>query len=188
MGIVIIFKNTFSGDIFLKSYLKTFIYDFTIDPNKEIIQEVESDFINGRNNNNSLVSIIAAHESEINNYFGLNTYDNDSKQIYNLSIYLSINRENRILKIERFTDARRDILTKLQNIYNSVVMFNANESSRKPKITFLNNKKVKDIINGFNINNISYENPINKQAESYNKLNYHLQPISNNYVYFKYPK
>ena len=188
MGIVIIFKNTFSGDIFLKSYLKTFIYDFNIDPNKEIIQEIENDFINGRNNNNSLVSIIAAHESKINNYFGLNTYDNDSKQIYNLSIYLTINREDRKLKIERFTDARRDILTKLQNIYNSVVMFNANESSRKPKITFLNNKKVKDIIGGFNINNISYENPINKQAESYNKLNYHLQPISNNYVYFKYPK
>jgi hypothetical protein len=188
MGIVIIFKNTFSGDIFIKPHtLRTFIYDFNIDPNKEIIQEIENDFINGRNNNNSLVSIIAAHESKINNYFGLNTYDSDSKQIYNLSIYLSINREDGTLKIERFTDARRDILTKLQNIYNSVLIFKANESSRKPKVSFVNNKKVKDIIDGFNINNISYENPINKQAESYNKLNYHLQPISNNYVYFKYP-
>ena len=89
MGIVIIFKNTFSGDIFIKPHtLRTFIYDFNIDPNKEIIQEIENDFINGRNNNNSLVSIIAAHESKINNYFGLNTYDSDSKQIYNLSIYL----------------------------------------------------------------------------------------------------
>jgi hypothetical protein len=187
IGLVIIFKNTFSGDIFLKLWLKSFIYDFTIDPNKEIIQEVESDFINGRNNNNSLVSIISAYEWRINSYFNLNTYDNDSKQIYNLSTYYSINREDGTLKIGGLTDARRDILTKLQNIYNSVLIFKASESSRKPKISFVNNKKVKDIIDGININNISYENPINKQAESYNKLNYHLQPISNNYVYFKYP-
>ena len=188
IGLVVIFKNTFSGDIFLKSWLKSFIYDITIDPNIEIIQEVESDFINGRNNNNSLMSIISTYESRINSYFNLNTYDNDSKQIYNLSTYLSINSEDRTLKIERLTDTRRDILTKLQNIYNSVLMFNTNESSRKPKISFVDNKKVKDIIDGININNISYENPINKQAESYNKLNYHHQPISNNYVYFKYPK
>jgi hypothetical protein len=188
MGSVFIFKNTFSGDIFLKTYFKCFIYDITIDPNKEIIQEVESDFINGRNNNNSLVSIISTYESRINSYFNLDTYDNDSKQIYNLSTHYSINSEDRTLKIGGLTDARRDILTKLQNIYNSVLIFKASESSRKPKISFVDNKKVKDIIDGININNISYENPINKQAESYNKLNYHHQPISNNYVYFKYPK
>jgi hypothetical protein len=188
IGLVVIFKNTFSGDIVLKSWLKSFIYDFTIDPNIEIIQEVESDFINGRNNNNSLMSIISTYESRINSYFNLNTYDNDSKQIYNLSTYLSINSEDRTLKIERLTDTRRDILTKLQNIYNSVLIFKASESSRKPKISFVDNKKVKDIIDSININNISYENPINKQAESYNKLNYHHQPISKNYIYFKYPK
>ena len=189
IGLVIIFKNanTFIGDIFFNPIYKAFIYDYTIDPNTEIIKNIEYDFINGRNNSNSLVSIISTHESRINTYFGLNTYDNDSKQIYNLSIYLSINREDGTLKIERFTDTRRDILTKLQNIYNSVLIFKANESSRKPKITFVNNKKIIDVIPSFNINNVSYENPINKQAESYNKLNYHLQPISNNYVYFKYP-
>jgi hypothetical protein len=188
MGSVFIFKNTFSGDIFLKTYFKCFIYDITIDPNKKIFQEVESDFINGRNNNNSLVSIISTYESRINSYFNLDTYDNDSKQIYNLSTHYSINSEDRTLKIGGLTDARRDILTKLQNIYNSVLIFKASESSRKPKISFVDNKKVKDIIDSININNISYENPINKQAESYNKLNYHHQPISKNYIYFKYPK
>jgi len=187
LGRVVIFKNTFSGDIILKTYVKSFIYDVTIDPNKEIIRDVESDYINGRNNNNSLVSIISAYESKINNYFGLNTYDSDSKKIYNMATYFTINSKDRTIKIERFTDARRDILTKLQNIYNSVLTFNANDASRKPKITFVNDKKAIDIIPTFNINNISYENPINKHAETYNTQYYHHQPISNNYVYFKYP-
>jgi hypothetical protein len=166
---------------------KTIIYDYSLDPNIELIEDVENDFINGRNNSNSLVSIISTHDTVLNKYYGLDTYDTESKKIYNLSTYLSINNEDRTLKIERLTDTRRDILTNLQNIYNSVLIFKASDASRKPKITFVNNKKIIDVIPSFNINNISYENPINKQATTYNQPHYHLQPISNNYVYFRYP-
>jgi hypothetical protein len=186
-GITVIFKNTFSGDIFYNTMFKTIIYDYSIDPNIELIEDVENDFINGRNNSNSLVSIISTHDTVLNKYYGLDTYDTESKKIYNLSTYLSINNEDRTLKIERLTDTRRDILTNLQNIYNSVLIFKASDASRKPKITFVNNKKIIDVIPSFNINNISYENPINKQATTYNQPHYHLQPISNNYVYFRYP-
>jgi hypothetical protein len=78
------------------------------------------------------------------------------------------------------------MLTRLQNIYNSVLIFNAQDSSRKPEIKFSNNVKVSDCIPIFNIDHVTYENPTENKAPNY-ESSFHLQKVSNNYVYFRYP-
>jgi uncharacterized protein YfbU (UPF0304 family) len=121
----------------------------------------------------------------LNRIFKLDAYDTAVQQKINNRVRIIFNNS-----LIDFTGLRDDEacrkLPALRNIYNSLFVYNNKDASIKPTVRFNNTKKILDIISSFNINHISYENPINKQAvnmESY----YHPQPISNNYVYFRYP-
>jgi len=137
--------------------------------------------------NNKLSSFLLRKENYINNLFGLQDYDKNVQQKINNRVRIFIDNNN----LMNYTGLRDDDacrkLPALKEIYNALYLYNSKDASIKPKIIFNNSKKILDIVGAFNINHVSYENPINKQAvnmESY----YHPQPISNNYVYFKYPE
>jgi hypothetical protein len=187
-GYSIIFLKDVSGDIFMKllNISSTFIYDYTIDPTANFI-DIESDYINGNNNSPSLKTILSRNESAIDNYYGITYFDRDRLILYNNRTFLSEDKTTDLLKIQGNPNNNEGImLTKLQNIYNSLITFNSQHSSRKPIISFLNNVKVSDCIPNVNIDNLTYENPKENQAINYDS-SYNIQKISNNYVYFRYP-
>ena len=175
----VLFIKGISGDIYitLNGYSNIFRYETDINSQKFI-----SKFYN-----NIFPGIISQKDNNINNIFGLNKYGDDVKIKKNNRVYLNVNDNTNLIDI---TGQRGDILSKdlitLKNIYNNLYLFKPNEGFRKPTIIFNNTLKISDIIPSFNINNISYENPTHKQALNYNS-HYHLQPISNNYIYFRYP-
>jgi len=137
--------------------------------------------------NNKLSSFLSRKETTINNLFGLQDYDKDVQQKINNRVRIFIDNNN----LMNYTGLRDDDacrkLPALKEIYNALYLYNSKDASVKPTITFNNSKKILDIIGAFNINHVSYENPINKQAVNMDSY-YHPQPISNNYVYFKYPE
>lgn len=137
--------------------------------------------------NNKLSSFLSRKETTINNLFGLQDYDKDVQQKINNRVRIFIDNNN----LMNYTGLRDDDacrkLPALKEIYNALYLYNSKDASIKPTITFNNSKKILDIIGAFNINHVSYENPINKQAVNMDSY-YHPQPISNNYVYFKYPE
>jgi len=186
-GYSVIFLRHISGDIFMKisNISSTFIYDHTLDPRADFI-DIESDYINGKNKLTSLQTIISNHESSINGYYGLNDFNRERLILYNNRTYFTEDKNNKLTIEGNPNDNNGAMLTQLQNIYNSVLIFNAQDSSRKPEIKFLNNVKVSDCIPIFNIDHVTYENPTENKATSY-ESSFHLQNVSNNYVYFRYP-
>ena len=178
--IEVLFHNNrnVSGDIYmiLQGYANIFRIQGIID-----INSLPSFY------NNKLSRFLLQKETTINKLFELDDYDNKVQQKINNRLRIFIDNNN----LMNYTGTRDDEacrkLPALKEIYNAVYLYNSKEASIKPTITFNNDKKILDIIDGFNINHVSYENPKNKQAvnmESY----YHPQLISNNYVYFKYPE
>jgi hypothetical protein len=137
--------------------------------------------------NNKLSSFLSRKETTINNLFGLQDYDKNVQQKINNRVRIFIDNNN----LMNYTGLRDDDacrkLPALKEIYNALYLYNSKDASIKPTITFNNSKKILDIIGAFNINHVSYQNPINKQAVNMDSY-YHPQPISNNYVYFKYPE
>jgi hypothetical protein len=187
-GYSIIFLRHISGDIFMKllNISSTFIYDYTLDPRANFI-DIESDYINGKNKSMSLQTIISNHESSINNYYGLTEFNRERLILYNNRTFFTEDKGNNRLSIEgNPNDNNGAMLTRLMNIYNSVLIFNARDSTRKPEIKFSNNVKVSDCIPIFNIDHVTYENPTENKAPNF-ESSYHLQKVSNNYVYFRYP-
>ena len=187
-GYSIIFLRHISGDIFMKllNISSTFIYDYTLDPRANFI-DIESDYINGKSKSSSLQTIISNHDSSINNYYGLTEFNRERLILYNNRTFFTEDKSNNRISIEgNPNDNNGAMLTRLQNIYNSVLIFNAQDSSRKPEIKFSNNVKVSDCIPIFNIDHVTYENPKENKAPNY-ESSFHLQKVSNNYVYFRYP-
>jgi hypothetical protein len=187
-GYSIIFPMHVSGDIFMKilNISSIFIYDYTLDPTANFI-DIESDYINGRNKSSSLLTIISNNESAINNYYGLYEFNRERKILYDNRTFFTEDKVTNVLSIEgNPNDNNGNILTKLQNIYNSILSFDESNSSRKPNFTFSNNVKISDCIPNFNIDKITYEDPKENKALTY-ESSYNLQQISNNYVYFRYP-
>ena len=187
-GYSIIFLRHISGDIFMKllNISSTFIYDYTLDPRANFI-DIESDYINGKSKSSSLQTIISNHDSSINNYYGLTEFNRERLILYNNRTFFTEDKSNNRISIEgNPNDNNGAMLTRLQNIYNSVLIFNAQDSSRKPEIKFSNNVKVSDCIPIFNIDHVTYENPTENKAPNY-ESSFHLQKVSNNYVYFRYP-
>jgi len=187
-GYSIIFLRHISGDIFMKllNISSTFIYDYTLDPRANFI-DIESDYINGKSKSSSLQTIISNHDSSINNYYGLTEFNRERLILYNNRTFFTEDKSNNRISIEgNPNDNNGAMLTRLQNIYNSVLIFNAQDSSRKPEIKFSNNVKVSDCIPIFNIDHVTYENPTENKAPNYESF-FHLQKVSNNYVYFRYP-
>ena len=187
-GYSIIFLRHISGDIFMKllNISSTFIYDYTLDPRANFI-DIESDYINGKNKSMSLQTIISNHDSSINNYYGLTEFNRERLILYNNRTFFTEDKGNNRLSIEgNPNDNNGAMLTRLLNIYNSVLIFNPQDSTRKPEIKFSNNVKVSDCIPIFNIDHVTYENPTENKAPNY-ESSFHLQKVSNNYVYFRYP-
>ena len=174
---VLFYKNV-SGDIYmiLEGYANIFRIQGVSDVNS-----LPSFY------NNKLSSFLSRKETTINNLFGLQDYDKNVQQKINNRVRIFIDNNN----LMNYTGLRDDDacrkLPALKEIYNALYLYNSKDASIKPTITFNNSKKILDIIGAFNINHVSYENPINKQAVNMDSY-YHPQPISNNYVYFKYPE
>jgi hypothetical protein len=181
-ALIILFLKKFSGDIFMKLSQSPFIYDYT-----EVHKiDIESDYINGRDTSLSLQTIISTHESAINNYFGINNKDSEMLKLYNNRTFFTQDTIYKITIQGSPNNKEGNMLTKLQNIYNSLITFNSQDSSRKLMISFLNNVKVSDCIPNFNRNShITYENPKEKHAINYDTT-YNIQKISKNYLYFRY--
>jgi hypothetical protein len=178
---VLITKNV-SGDIYmiLNGYSNIFrIQSAQVGPN--IQNSLQSLY------NNIFPRFLTQKETTLNRIFKLQDYNNIVQQKINNRVKIFIDNNN----LMNYTGLRDDEacrkLPALKEIYNALYLYNSKDASIKPIVRFNNTKKILDIISSFNINHVSYENPINKQAvnmESY----YHPQPISNNYVYFKYPE
>ena len=182
-ALIILFLKKFSGDIFMKLSYSPFVYDYT-----EVFKiDIESDYINGRDTSLSLQTIISTHESAINNYFGINNKDSEMLKLYNNRTFFTQDKTNNKITIQGYpNNIEGNMLIKLQNIYNSLITFNSQDSSRKPIISFLNNVKVSDCIPNFNRDShITYENPKEKHAINYDTT-YNIQKISKNYLYFRY--
>jgi hypothetical protein len=182
--ILVLFYKNVIGDIYMRltGYSNVFIYNTDSNPNKKDT----SNFNISQDFSEYLAKFIQFKDSEINKIFGLDTYNRDVQAKINNRTSVTI-IENGSLQINGIkNDITKEKLEKLQIIYNNVKVFNAQSSDRRPKITINSNKKIVDIIPAFKTDIVSYENPKNKHPLSYSST-YNIQPISNNYIYFRYP-
>jgi hypothetical protein len=182
---VLFYKNVV-GDIYMRlsGFTNVFIYDTNINPNKYVEGRGPLDL--SQDFRDYLAKFIPSKDSTINAIFGLDTYNRDVQAKINNRTSVTINTNGSLQISGIKNDITKDKLEKLQIIYNNVKTFNAKSAERKPTITINTNKKIVDIIPAFKTDIVSYENPTNKHPLSYSST-YNIQPISNNYIYFRYP-
>ena len=178
---VIIFKNTFEGEIYLYTKEDTIIYNDKINPNRQrIIMDINNDFLHGENpldtifystDNKLLYNVSSAYDSTI--------------QLYHDATYLTENPNGVLEKINGMKIEYSNTLLILKDIYNALYSYNSEDIAIIKD--YINNhtlnigKKISDIITTFNANNniITYEKP---------NGNNNIVAETFNYVYFQYPK
>jgi hypothetical protein len=181
---VVLFYKNVVGDIYMRlsGYSNVFLYNTNINPNKQTggSFDLPQDF------RDYLAKFIPSKDSDINTFFGLDTYNRDVQAKINNRTSVTINANGSLQISGIKNDITKEKLEKLQMIYNNVKTFNAQSAERKPTIIINTNKKIVDIIPAFKTDIVSYENPTNKHPLSYSST-YNIQPIANNYIYFRYP-
>ena len=182
--LVVLFYKNVVGDIYMRlsGYSNVFLYNTNINPNKQ----TGSAFDLSQDFRDYLAKFIPSKDSDINTFFGLDKYNGDVQAKINNRTSVTINANGSLQISGIKNDITKEKLEKLQMIYNNVKTFNAQSAERKPTITINSNKKIVDIIPSFKTDIVSYENPTNKHPLSYSST-YNIQPISNNYIYFRYP-